>query len=440
MPVVKVDGTDLSYHLISFDKDGKERADDPGGRMSQKIADAVANDDITDVFIFSHGWRGDIPSALRQYKSWVTAMAKMGNDRRRIREARPGFKPLLVGIHWPSEPFGEEDFGDVSFDVTEGAPSVRAEVRRWAKRLGVTGNDEAEDALRTIIESAADDPVPPQLPEKVRDAYLKLDGLLGLGSGGVGAGPDADREEFDPELAYQASFDEEADFGFSEIVGNVLSPLKSLSFWTMKGRGRTVGETGGHSLLKRLMSLPGKDKVRFHLMGHSFGCVMVSSVAVGPPGGKGLPRKVSSLALIQGALSLWSYCKDIPKKPGTPGYFRRLVDVVAGPIVVTTSVHDRAVGTWYPKAAMASRDASFEPGELPTFGGIGSFGIRGPGLSIEDQTIGEANHDYRFKPGRIYNLDGDKVIVGGDKVSGAHSQISVPQVAHAVWQGVQAAP
>ncbi|MGQ0678624.1 MAG: hypothetical protein ACT4OM_03020 [Actinomycetota bacterium] len=442
MPVVKVPATDLSYHLISFDKDGRERTDDPGGKMSDRIAASVG-DAVTDVFLFSHGWRGDIPSALRQYKGWVAAMARLSADREEIRRVRPGFKPLLVGIHWPSEPFGEEDFGDVSFDATAGpALDVAAEVRRWSLRLGLAGNARARAALRTIIEAAADDPLPPRLPEAVAQAYLELDSILGLGSEGPGASPDADRDPFDPEVAYQASFSDEADFGIGELAGNLLSPLKTMSFWTMKKRGRQVGESGGHNLLNRLMKLPGTEGVRYHLMGHSFGCVLVSGAAVGPPGGPGLPRKIGSISLVQGAVSLWSYCKDIPKDPGKPGYFRRLIDkgVVGGPIIVTTSVHDKAVGTWYPKAAMTSFDASFDPTDLPKYGGLGAFGVRGPGIDIQDKVALEATGNYGFQPGRVYNIDCDRVIVGGDKVSGAHSEISVPQVAHAVWEAIIAVP
>ena len=33
---------------------------------------------------------------------------------------------------------------------------------------------------------------------------------------------------------------------FGGFAGGVLSPLRTLSFWTMKDRGRVVGETGAH--------------------------------------------------------------------------------------------------------------------------------------------------------------------------------------------------
>ena len=43
-----------------------------------------------------------------------------------------------------------------------------------------------------------------------------------------------------------------------------------------------------------------------------------------------------------------------------------------------------------------------------------------------------------FEPGKIYNLDSSTFIAKGDGVSGAHSDIDGPQVAHAMWQAALA--
>ena len=93
-------------------------------------------------------------------------------------------------------------------------------------------------------------------------------------------------------------------------------------------------------------------------MGHSFGCIVVSSML---RGADATCAKASSALLVQGAMSLWSYAEDLPGKAGTPGYFRPLVESrsVTGPIVVTTSKFDSAVGTLYPLAAGAARQVAF---------------------------------------------------------------------------------
>jgi hypothetical protein len=111
VPVEKVPATELTYHLIAFDSAGRERTDDPDGLMSQKVLDILATEPVTDVFLLSHGWKGDIPAAREQYNLWIGTMAACAADVERMGERHPGFRPLIVGLHWPSRPWGDEEFG-----------------------------------------------------------------------------------------------------------------------------------------------------------------------------------------------------------------------------------------------------------------------------------------------------------------------------------------
>ena len=52
-------------------------------------------------------------------------------------------------------------------------------------------------------------------------------------------------------------------------------------------------------------------QARVHLMGHSFGCIVMSSILGGPGAEAALPRAVDSLALVQGAVSLWAFGEDV---------------------------------------------------------------------------------------------------------------------------------
>ncbi|MCP3998448.1 MAG: hypothetical protein GY722_25785 [bacterium] len=427
---------DLSYYLIAFDSDGRERSDDPDGMMSDLIAAELAAGRTTDVYILSHGWRGDIPAAKKQYDKWISAMAAMNADRDRLRSKRAGYRALVVGFHWPSEPWGEEDFEDVDFAGR--GTDLDTLVDRWAARIADT--PAAREALRTILTSAAEDLLPPVMPDAVRDAYLALDREAGLAADGPGAAPGADREGFDPVIAYEESFGDDFGLGFS--LGGLLTPLKQLSFWKMKARARSIGEGGGHSFLERLLSVPGAGEVRYHLMGHSFGCIVVTSMVAGPQSGSGPSRPVSSIALVQGATSHWGYCNDIPYAPGRPGYFHRLIKNanVAGPIVVTTSNHDRALSLWYPKGAGIAGQVDFDPSRPGKYGAIGITGIQGPGVDVTNRQLATATADYGFAPGKVYNLRSDAVIKDGDFFSGGHNDIAHPEVAHAVWEAILAAP
>ena len=430
MPIEEVPGTALRYHLIAFDDQGRERSDDPAGRMSEVTAAALAEEPITDVFIFSHGWMADLPAARRQYAKWVTAMAQSRADLDQLAELRPAFRPLLVGLHWPSRPWSEEEFGAASFDPT--APTRLVE--EYAASIADT--PAARDALAVILSAALDDPDPPVLPPEVADAYAVLDREAGLGAADPGGDPGADREPFD---AGRIMRDARTEVSFGRFdIGSVLAPLRALSFWKMKDRGRRFGETGGRSLLDQLQQAT-RDTVRFHLMGHSFGCVVVSAILAGPSGREPV-RPVHSAALLQGAFSLWSYCTDIPVARGRPGYFHRAVGGrrVVGPIITSQSSYDIAVGRFYPLGAGVARQVDFAPGELPRYGAVGAFGLRGPGLAIEDRRLLPADQPYDFAPGRIYNLESSDIIRHGEGSFGAHSDLGHVEVTHAVWQAAMA--
>lgn len=435
MPVEGVPNTDLSYYLVAFDADGRERNDDPDGMMSQRVCADLAREPVTDVFLFSHGWKGDIPSARKDYADWLTVAAACVGDLDQLREQRPGLRSVFIGLHWPSQPWGDEEFTldaeAVSF-ATGDPPVAEVLVDRYAKRIADTPT--ARQALRTIF-NASQQPPPPKIPEEVRAAYVTLNREAGLGSDGPGAEPGADREAFDPEDRYQLAQEEApVSFGLGEAVGNlILSPLRQLSFWKMKERARQFGESGAHALLRGLQET--QENIRLHLMGHSFGCIVMSAAVAGPTGGASLPRPVQSLVLVQGALSLWSYCADIPYRRGRPGYFRPLMagNRVAGPIVTTQSRFDLAVGRWYPLGAGAARQVDFAPNELPRYGGVGTFGLQGPGLDPVSLDMQGADQPYDFQAGRVYNLESSNVIRNGGGASGAHSDIAHPQVSHVIW-------
>ena len=438
MSIETVPGTELRYYLIAFDADGRERADDPDGAMSQRALDVLTQEPITDVFLISHGWQGDVPAAREQYNNWIGAMARCEADLAQARQARPQFQPLLIGLHWPSLPWGEEELGaaSMSFDPAAATPVAQL-IDQYAERLANT--DAARAALDTIFTAALEDIAPSTLPQAVRDAYQVLDREAALFSAGEGAAPGADREPFDPERAFQNAQGELVNFGWFS-VGGLLSPLRQLSFWKMKDRARQFGETGGFTFLRDLQrAVTAQRAVRFHLIGHSFGCMVVSEILAGPDGHGTLVRPVDSVTLLQGALSLWSYCADIPVAPGQPGYFHSIIadQKVKGPIITTQSEFDTAVGRFYPLGAGVRRQVTFAPGELPKYGGLGTFGIRGLDAAVVDLDMLPVSNAYAFAPGKIYNLESSRFICDGSGASGAHSDIAKPEVAHAVWAAVR---
>lgn len=427
MPYKTIPATTVTYALIAFDSAGQERTDDPdgvGGRMSARVLEDASAKPPTHVFFFSHGWRGDVPAAIDQYNRWIKAMTDLQSDAERMGAS---FKPLWLGLHWPSQPWGDDELGGTSFEAAS-VPSNEL-VERYVNRLG-GDPEEVRRLLRIIVAENDANAGAMTLPTPVADAYQKLATAIGRSSGGPGGPPDAEDVAFDAAVAFEAGNDAGDAFGGFNL-GGLLGPLRQLSFWKMKKRARTVGEGGMHTFVARMQqALP---MARFHLMGHSFGCIVVSALLGGPGGTTPLPRPVDSVALVQGALSLWAYAERTPDG-ATPGYFNAMIKrgAVRGPIVTTQSRFDTAVGTYYPLAASLAGQVAFGP-DLPRFGAVGTFGIQGVPNLTPVEVLPETG-SYQFAPGKIYNLEGSGFIKKMEGASGAHSDIDGPQVAHMIWQ------
>ncbi|MCZ2826049.1 MULTISPECIES: hypothetical protein [unclassified Modestobacter] len=444
-----VRGGELSYHLLAFDEDGRPRRETAPSSAGGEVCEAAADPKkpITDVFIFSHGWLGDVRAAVRQYDSWLTAMDHP-RDLTAAQRSRPDFRPLMVGLHWPSLPWGDErlhrgpallsgDDGASNEFASENATDVDTLIDAYARRIADT--PAGRTALRTILSARPTAHV--LLPQQVEDAYRVLFAESGLACDGMSGAPGADQDSFDPGETLAQSEELDRGTGPALLGGSVdrslnllRMPLRQLSFWKMKDRARRFGEGGAHRLLRELQeAAPG---ARFHLMGHSFGCIVVSGAVSGPPDSSERPRPVATLFLVQGALSLWAYADHDgnPYQRATPGYFRRLLAdrLVLGPVVTTRSTFDTAVGCFYPVGARLARQKVLGAA-LPKYGSIGSFGIQGVRGTVDIEMVNDRQY-YDYAPGRVYNLEASRVIRQGRGPAGAHSDIAHAAVAHAFWQ------
>jgi hypothetical protein len=433
---------DVSYHLIHYGKHGDELPEDADTLGSDAVRAVVAapGAGITDVFLLSHGWNSDVEAAMRQYDAWVTT----SKDAQPPDMGRP-FRPLIIGVHWPSKAWGDDtivatDHGGLLSGEAAPADAITVDdaVDRYATILADTRD--ARDALHTIFGAAADSGGPGSMSDTVRAAYLTLQRELGLADTTDEDPVPADA--WDPETAFNQALDDTA--SESGLLGGgslpdrlrdaILAPFRQLSFWTMKARALTFGENGAAELLRDLQDAT-DETVRFHLMGHSFGSIVVSAAVAGKEGATPL-RPVDSLFLAQGALSLWAYARAVPDEV-SPGYFHRIVreEMVRGPIVATRSRYDYAVGRFYPLGAGIAGQVLL--GDFPRYGGLGAFGIQGLN-SADDVEIGDEGTDYRLKKGGIYNIDASSRISKISGPGGAHSDITHPAVAALAWQAALA--
>ncbi len=245
-----------------------------------------------------------------------------------------------------------------------------------------------------------------------------------------------------------------------------LAPVRLLSFWSAKDRARTVGLGTVHNLLISVLeAAPG---ARVHLMGHSFGCIVVSAAISGPVDDScaiisRLPRPVSSVLLAQGAMSLWSYAAQIPSFAGQVGAYQPVVispALISGPLITTQSVYDAANGSFFPLAArLGSPDIMAEARaralaiatghapaarSYPDYGAVGTYGLQGmrsatvTALTVHPAAAQAPLPDYGLRPGACYNADASAVIRMGPWPEGAHSDICHAEIAHLFWSAVQA--
>lgn len=436
MPFRQTPKAHTPYVILAFDKRGVERTDDPdgnGGLISTRILEELRQSPPTDLFIFSHGWQGDIDSAIGQYDTWIDALMSLTADAGKM---GAGFRPARIGLHWPSKPWGDEKIASVgagpSFAVEPGSAGQAQVLEDVLERLGLNNSLRGRELVGQIFRE--NDLNPAQLSPVAAAAYRELAQLIGFTPTDEGENPNK-TATFDPEAAFER-LNASTAFAIPNPLSGVTGLLGQFTFWTMKQRARTVGEGGMYQFVGQAQQAA--PQTRIHLIGHSFGCIVASSIAAGPGGITPLPRPVDTLTLLQGALSMWAYA-DVIQGVGGKGYYNRAIHrpAVRGPILTTRSSKDIAVNVWYPAAvALVVQNPSFgiNP-NLIRWGAIGAFGIQGvPGAN--DLPMQPETSDYHFENGKIYNLEASQYIAKMEGASGAHSDVYEPQVMHAIWQSV----
>jgi pimeloyl-ACP methyl ester carboxylesterase len=172
---------------------------------------------------------------------------------------------------------------------------------------------------------------------------------------------------------------------------------------------------------KLIDGLPAHVK-RVHLIGHSFGGRVVTSAAAGST-----TDRIASMSLLQTAFSHNGFSKE------KGGAFRSVVDSkrVNGPIIVTHSTKDKAVGIAYPIASRLNGDTTAALGDAnDKFGGLGRNGaLHMEAGEADDGKLLPVGGAYHFQAGKFFNLEGNDFIPG-------HSDITGKEVAQAVSSAI----
>jgi len=400
------------YAEMQFNKEG-----DIHDQAEVNALSDLLDQGVTDLLVLSHGWNNDMSDARRLYKKLLRKLRKRIETDGGIDS---GAELAILGVLWPSKKFANSEL------IASGAASMGATVDSEALNeqiANLKGGFDAEDGDRILDQLAALAPtiedsknaqdqfytlalqlldeskLDIEISEEVPVGWTGIEGREALDElskprmGGVTAGGDG------PDAAA---------FGFlSGITGAAQSLLNLLTFYQMKHRAGAVGENGLHDVL--LGALGSHPSLRIHLVGHSFGARLVTATLRGAD--RAARIEVRSLTLLQGAFSHNGLARNYDGS--NDGHFRVVIDDdrVGGPVVITHTVNDKAVGIAYPLASrLKPRNASAIVGDKhDPYGGMGRNGAQNTPEARQMQ-MRPKGHSYQFTDGAVHNLNADSQI------------------------------
>jgi len=441
---------------VQFTKDGKvhDRAE-----VAALTAFLAADPPpVTDLLVVSHGWNNDMQEARELYKELI-GNVRAGLDAGWV-DGIGEREIAVLAVLWPAKKFAEKELipsGAASAASLVSNAALRDELddlkklfddprasRKLAKARKLVPDLETDpdarqefaDLLRSLLpEEESGEEAPPEWHTLDGDELLQRLARPVMEPGDEpppdfehGGAANVGRAE-----AGSGGAPEAAAAGlFGAIAGGVRGGARQLmnlvTYYEMKDRAGIVGAKGLNPILRQVR----KDHpdLRLHLAGHSFGARLVTSAVAGATPDAALT--VDSLVLLQAAFSHYGFAKNYERNKD--GFFRRVIadKLVAGPIVISHSVKDRAVGLAYPLASLvAGHEAAALGDRNDPYGGLGRNGAqRTPEVtdSILRETGGEA---YRFAAGTVYNLNGDAIITD-------HGDVRRKEVAFALLAAVAA--
>ena len=189
----------------------------------------------------------------------------------------------------------------------------------------------------------------------------------------------------------------------------------------MKSRAGTVGSKGVADMLRQVRGA--KPAIRIHLVGHSFGGRLVTAAAHALPDNTDLV----TMSLLQAAFSHNGLSGGFGESSKEQGFFRAIVDKkrISGPIIITHTKNDKAVGIAYPLASrIAGQNAAALGDQNDPYGGMGRNGAQSTKEADDQFTLGLPGTRYSFEKGKIHNISSDLIK--------DHSDVRRIEVAYAI--------
>jgi hypothetical protein len=383
----------LDYVQLKFDK--------AGNRLDSQSPFFPPG--VTDLIVVSHGWHMNASESQVLYQTLIGNLVNVAGG-----AWAAGRKVGVCGVFWPSDRF-RDDLGQETVNVLADGHAaaaggelnvevLKAQAAEIAKFLGILdpgfgklvlraqgGGGDADklvDVLRAAVDSSATVDEQTKLDHKElleKPGHYILEKLQAQGSPALSAVPA-------PSGGSAAALGQVQQGGqalglFSGVIAGIAKLLNQFAYFELKKRAGAIGEKLGG----QLDSIAGLNTVRVHLVGHSFGARLVTAATAAMQS-----RKVQSMTLLQGAFSHNSFSAGIDYEffPNVVGGFRDVIGkrTVKGPIAITHTWNDKAVGLAYPAASRVSMAIANAIGVSEAFGGskdvFGGMGANGAmGLS-----------------------------------------------------------
>jgi hypothetical protein len=418
------DGSTADFFILRYGPNGELLSPQTREILANEVAAA------SDIFLFSHGWNNTFDQAARIFQRFIDGYARQTTTR------PAGYRPLLIGVVWPSISFlmpwdddgpqiagdptagslrDEEMRGFVGGSVDIGAEARLSELVDGRTRISAAEARQAAEIVRDglLVGSSTDDGSLPPTVDEVLEAWAVLDG-------GAAAKP-ADPDAFgDVAVAPDAAVPQAAG-GLGRFDPRNL--LRMGTVWKMKDR---AGKVGGLGVAPLVVEILDGTQARLHLIGHSFGArVVLSALAM-----RAVTRPARSMLLLQPAINRWCFAPDVVGT-GRAGGYHRVLDRVELPILSTMSTHDLPLHDAFHLALRGSNlgePAIAAVGDTDRYGALGGYGPAGLGTLATRQTVlrpGATEYDLT-STARVIALDGSGDLDGAPAIGG-HSDISTPR-------------
>ena len=428
----------IPYFEVRFNK--KAAIDSQGD--ATELKNHLAQGNTTDLIVISHGWNNHIEEARELYRGFFEFFAQQvaGSN------LATGRRFAALGVLWPSKKFADaelipggaaglgDDLLTKQLDALKGGFDARGSDAKLEEAKGLVDRLETDPMARRRFAELVRGLVPKT--EKEPDAekghrFFDGDSATLVEEAAV---PIQATTAVDPDLGGVAAIGSPgaADGGGAAGIGDMLGAMKDgalnvlnfATYYQMKERAGLVGRNGLFPLLRDVRAA--SPDLKIHLVGHSFGGRLVTAAA---SGGEGANAVADTMTLLQAAFSHHGFASQFDGS--RDGFFRQVLakGSVRGPIIVTCTTNDVAVGKLYPLASVfAGQDAAGIGGPESRFGGIGCNGAQKTPEAV-DGTLDDGPACTRSSAAR-------SITSRPTSSSKGHSDICSPQVAHAVVSAI----